>query len=150
MSVATKRGPASAPEIAPEGVTTRIAKLEARSKLERYGYFFMRLSGVALIVLAIGHMMIQHILNDVHSLTLEFVRQQWSSWGWRTYDMFLLVFAISHGFNGLRVVLEDYIHNPRTVRVLRWSLAIFMVITIVWSAVAIATFDASNMTGASN
>lgn len=145
MSVATKRGPASAPEIAPEGVTTRIAKLEARSKLERYGYFFMRLSGVALIVLAIGHMMIQHILNDVHSLTLEFVRQQWSSWGWRTYDMFLLVFAISHGFNGLRVVLEDYIHNPRTVRVLRWFLAIFMVITIVWSAVAIATFDASSM-----
>lgn len=146
MSVATERGPASAPEIAPEGVTTRIARLEARSQLERYGYFFMRLSGVALIVLAIGHMMIQHVLNDVHSLTLEFVRQQWSSWGWRTYDMLLLVFAITHGFNGLRVVLEDYIHNARTVRFLRWFLAIFMVITIVWSAVAIATFDASTMT----
>lgn len=146
MSVATERGPASAPEVAPEGVTTRIARLETRSQLERYGFLFMRLSGVALIVLAIGHMMIQHILNDVHTLTLEFVRQQWSSWGWRVFDMFLLVFAISHGFNGLRVVLEDYIHNPRTVKYLRWFLAIFMVITIVWSAVAIATFDANTMT----
>lgn len=137
MTVATER--------APGGVTTRIARLEARSPLERYGYLFMRLSGVALIVLAIGHMMIQHILNDVHSLTLEFVRQQWTSWGWRTYDMFLLIFAISHGFNGLRTVLEDYIHSPRTVTILRWVLAIFMVITIVWAAIAIATFDASGM-----
>lgn len=145
MTVATERGQASERDIAPEGVTTRIARLQARSPLERYGYFFMRLSGVALIVLAIGHMLIQHVLNDVHSLTLEFVRQQWSSWGWRTYDMFLLVFAISHGFNGLRVILEDYIHNPRTVKAMRWFLAIFMIITIVWSAVAIATFDASGM-----
>lgn len=135
----------AATERVSEGVTTRIARLETRSPLERYGYLFMRLSGVALIVLAIGHMMIQHILNDVHSLTLEFVRQQWTSWGWRTYDLFLLVFAISHGFNGLRVVLEDYIHNPRTVRVLRWLLAIITVVTIVWSAVAIATFDVSAM-----
>lgn len=145
MTVATERGPASSREVAPEGVTTRIANLQGRSPLERYGYFFMRLSGVALIVLAIGHMMIQHVLNDVHSLTLEFVRQQWSSWGWRTYDMFLLIFAISHGFNGLRVVLEDYIHNPRTVKILRWFLLIFTIVTIVWSAVAIATFDASGM-----
>lgn len=124
-------------------LTTRIANLEQRSLLERYGYLFMRLSGVALIFLAIGHMMIQHVLNDVHSLTLEFVRQQWTSWGWRTYDLLLLVFAIMHGFNGLRVVLEDYIHNPGTVRTLRWLLVIFMVITIVWSAVAIISFDAS-------
>ncbi len=105
----------------------------------------MRLSGVALIVLAIGHMMIQHVLNDVHSLTLEFVQQQWQSWGWRTYDLFLLVFAISHGFNGLRVILEDYIHSPGTVRALRWFLLIVTVVTIAWSAVAIATFDASGM-----
>lgn len=124
-------------------LTTRIADLEQRSLLERYGYLFMRLSGVALIFLAIGHMMIQHVLNEVHTLTLEFVRQQWSSWGWRTYDLLLLTFAITHGFNGLRVVLEDYVHNPGRVRVLRWVLVIFMIITIVWSAIAIITFDAS-------
>jgi succinate dehydrogenase / fumarate reductase membrane anchor subunit len=125
-----------------QDVTVRIANLENRSPLERYGYFFMRLSGVSLIVLAIGHMMIQHVLNDVHNLTLEFVRQQWSSWGWRTYDLFLLIFAISHGFNGLRTILEDYVHGPGRVRLIRWVLFIVMVITIIWSAVAIITFDA--------
>lgn len=125
-----------------QGATTRTAKLEKRSPLERYAYLFMRLSGVALIFLAVGHMMIQHVLNDVHNLTLEFVRQQWTSWGWRTYDLFLLVFAIVHGFNGLRTILEDYVHNQKTVRVLRWALFLFMMVTVIWSAIAIITFDA--------
>lgn len=122
------------------GPTTRTAHIETRSTLERYGYLFMRLSGVALIFLAIGHMMIQHVLNDVHNLTLDFVRQQWNSWGWRTYDLFLLTFAIIHGFNGLRVVLEDYVHSARAVTTIRWLLFIVMLVTIVWSAVAIITF----------
>lgn len=126
-------------------ITRRVARLEQRSLLERYGFLFMRLSGVALIFLAIGHMMIQHVLNEVHSLTLEFVRQQWASWGWRTYDLFLLIFAFVHGINGLRIVLEDYVHNPRTVRFLRWALLIFAIVTIIWSAVAILTFDATPM-----
>lgn len=122
------------------GPTTRTAHVESRSALERYGYLFMRLSGVGLIFLAIGHMMIQHVLNDVHNLTLEFVRQQWNSWGWRTYDLFLLIFAIVHGFNGLRTVIEDYVHSARAVTTIRWLLVIFMIVTIVWSAVAILTF----------
>jgi succinate dehydrogenase / fumarate reductase membrane anchor subunit len=124
-------------------ITRRVATLQRRSPLERYGYLFMRLTGVALLLLAVGHMMIQHVLNDVHNLTLAFVQAQWSSWGWRAYDLLLLIFAISHGFNGLRTVLEDYVHNERTVRVLRWALFVFLVITIFWAAVAIISFDAS-------
>ena len=119
---------------------TTVRRVQVRSNFERYAFLFMRLTGVLLLFLAVGHMMIQHVLNDVHNLTLEFVRQQWSSWGWRAYDLMLLVFAISHGFNGLRQVLEDYIHNRQRVRVINWVLAVVMVITILWSAVAIFTF----------
>ena len=115
--------------------------MKTQSPLERYGYLFMRLTGVALLFLAVGHMVIQHVLNDVHSLTLEFVRQQWSSWGWRAYDLLLLIFAISHGFNGLRTVLEDYIHGESALRTIRWVLLIIVIITILWSAVAIISFD---------
>lgn len=125
---------------APATGKTTVRRVQVRSNFERYAFLFMRLTGVALLLLAVGHMMIQHILNDVHSLTLEFVRQQWSSWGWRAYDLMLLIFAISHGFNGFRQVLEDYVHNPQRVRIINWVLAIVMVITILWSAVAIATF----------
>ncbi|MBK9054107.1 MAG: hypothetical protein IPL78_25295 [Chloroflexi bacterium] len=54
--------------------------------MERYAYLFMRMSGVALLVLAVGHMLIQHVLNSSGNLTL-FVAEQWNSWGWKACDM---------------------------------------------------------------
>jgi succinate dehydrogenase / fumarate reductase membrane anchor subunit len=125
------------------GKTTRTIQLPAQARRERYMYLFMRMSGVALLLLAVGHMLIQHTLNSVHNLTLQFVATQWNSWGWRAYDMGLLIFAAVHGFNGLRNVLEDYIHNEKTIRAIRGALVVFLIASIAWSFVAIATFDAA-------
>lgn len=123
------------------GVTTRKAQIAKTNQFERFAFMFMRLSGVALLLLAVGHMMIQHVLSSSSSLTIQFVRDQWQSWGWRTYDLLLLAFAVSHGLNGLTNVLGDYVHNPKTMKVIKRLLFVFMILTIVWSAVAIATFD---------
>ncbi|WP_420642119.1 succinate dehydrogenase [Candidatus Leptofilum sp.] len=116
-------------------------KVQVKFNFERYAYMFMRMSGLILLILAVGHMMIQHILNSSGNLTLIFVAEQWNSWGWKAYDIFLLIFAIPHGVNGLRNVLEDYIHNPRTIRIVNIVLAIFVVVTVIWAAVGIALFD---------
>ena len=102
----------------------------------------MRLSGIGLIFLAVGHVTIQLLLNDVHNLDLQFVADQWDDWGWKAYDMLLLFFALAHGLNGLRNVLEDYIHNKTTVRMINMGLAVFLVVTIVWVGYAIFAFDA--------
>ncbi len=123
------------------GVTHR--KVQVRSNFERFAFLFMRLSGVTLLVLAVGHVLIQHVLNDVHNLTLEVVAATWNSWGWKVYDMLLLIFAFSHGMNGLRNVLEDYIHNAKTVKIVNIVLAVFVVVTIIWAGIAIASFDAA-------
>lgn len=125
------------------GVTHR--KVQVRSNLERYAFLFMRLSGIALLILAVGHMMIQHVLNNVHNLTLEFVAMQWNSWGWKAYDLLLLAFAFTHGINGLRNILSDYIHNEKTMRVIAYVLAVFVVITLFWAGVAIASFNPSTV-----
>lgn len=116
-------------------------KVQVKFNFERYAYMFMRMSGLVLLILAVGHMMIQHVLNSSGNLTLVFVADQWKSWGWKVYDIFLLIFAIPHGVNGLRNVLEDYIHNPKTVRIINIILAIFVVATIIWAAVGITLFD---------
>lgn len=117
-------------------------KVPTKRNFERLAYLFMRLSGIALLFLAIGHLMIQLVLNDVHNLTLVFVANQWEAWGWKVYDMLLLVFAVTHGYNGLRNVLEDYIHNDSLMKTINVVLVIFIIVTIGWSAVAIANFDA--------
>ncbi len=123
------------------GVTRRTAEIESRTNLERYAFLFMRLSGVMLLFLAVGHMLIQHVLNSSTNLTIQFVALQWNTWGWKTYDILLLAFAIPHGFNGLRNVLEDYIHNPVATRVLRWVLLAATIVTVIWAGFAIASFD---------
>jgi succinate dehydrogenase / fumarate reductase membrane anchor subunit len=119
--------------------TTRYIK--PRSNFERYAFLFMRLTGVMLLLLAVGHMLLQHVFRDVHSLTLQVVADIWRSWGWRAYDLLLLTFAISHGFNGLRQVLEDYVHSQRATKVLSWVILVLIVVTIIWSAIAIFSFS---------
>ncbi len=128
--------------------TTR--QIKRRNNFERYAFLFMRLSGVLLLLLAVGHMMIQHVLRDVHSLTLQVVQDVWRSWGWRVYDLLLLIFAILHGFNGLRQVLQDYIHKPGAVKTIGYVLVVLIVLTIIWSAVAIFTFDSGAIMATAN
>lgn len=119
--------------------TTR--QIKPKSNFERYAFLFMRLSGVLLLLLAVGHMLLQHVFRDVHNLTLQVVVDNWRSWGWRAYDLLLLIFAITHGFNGLRQVLEDYIHNPATAKTVGRVILVLIVVTIIWSAVAIFSFN---------
>lgn len=126
--------------------STTVPKITRRTtavprNLERYAFMFMRLSGIALLVLAVGHMMIQHVLNSSSNLTIQFVALQWKSWGWKAYDMLLLAFAFSHGMNGLRNILEDYIHNRQTIKVIQTVLAVLVVVTILWCGFAIARFN---------
>lgn len=116
-------------------------KVKVPSNFERRAFLFMRLSGVMLLILAVGHVLLQHVARTSGNLYLDVVADIWNSWGWRVYDLLLLIFAISHGFNGFRNVLEDYLHNRKAVRVTNIILLIFMIITIVWSAVAILSFD---------
>jgi succinate dehydrogenase / fumarate reductase membrane anchor subunit len=101
----------------------------------------MRLSGVLLLFLAVGHMLLQHVFRDVHNLTLQVVRDIWQSWGWRVYDVFLLAFAITHGFNGFRQVIQDYISEEKTVKIANYILVVLVILTIIWSAVAIFSFN---------
>lgn len=116
-------------------------KVKVKFNFERYAYLFMRMSGLVLLILAVGHMVIQHVLNSSGNLTLIFVAEQWNSWGWKAYDIFLLLFAIPHGINGLRNVLADYIHNPGTMKVINIVLTIFVVATVIWAAIGISLFD---------
>ncbi len=98
--------------------------MRTRTRPQTIGWVFMRVSGVALLFLALGHFAIQHVINNVHDLSLAFVAARWSSIGWRVYDALLLALALVHGLNGLRVVVDDYVHRPALNRALRWAIVI--------------------------
>src|ERR687887_617453 len=81
------------------------------SNFELYSWYFFRVSGVLLIFLALGHVAIVHIINNVDVIDYDWVARRWLSPAWRLYDWFLLMLALLHGLNGLRVALDDYVHH---------------------------------------
>ncbi|HEY8486926.1 MAG TPA: hypothetical protein VIL11_05975 [Limnochordales bacterium] len=85
------------------------------SNFELYAWLFMRVSGLLLIFLALGHLALMHLIHSVEEVDFDFVAGRLTGpWGlvWRTYDLLLLGLALLHGLNGLRVVLDDYVHHP--------------------------------------
>jgi len=76
---------------------------------EAAAWLFMRLSGVVLLFLAVFHLFWMHFAIGVDNIDFQTVAGRWSNPLWRLYDFALLVFALGHGVNGLRTVLEDYV-----------------------------------------
>jgi len=115
-----------------QSVKTRINTFETAA------WRYMRWSGVLLLPLAYIHLMFMHIINSVYVINYQWViEERWAFLGWRIYDAFLLWFAGLHGFNGLRVVINDYIHNPTLNRVFKWIAIGLLVIVFFVGTVAL-------------
>jgi len=84
-------------------------KLRPESGLELYAWMFMRVSGLALLFLALGHLLIMHVIHNVDNIDFQFVAARYATPFWRTYDLLMLWSALIHGMNGVRTVLVDYI-----------------------------------------
>jgi succinate dehydrogenase / fumarate reductase membrane anchor subunit len=73
-------------------------------------WYLMRLTGIALFVLALGHFLVMHVLFDPANQSAEWIAsQRWNSIFWRTYDWLLLMMVMFHAFMGVRTVVGDYI-----------------------------------------
>jgi succinate dehydrogenase / fumarate reductase membrane anchor subunit len=95
---------------------------------ETFTWWFMRVSGVALIFLAIIHLLVMHVINDVSATGYCFIAARYANPFWRVYDLLLLSLALLHGLNGLRIVTDDYIQR-RVVRVGVQSVLFLVAIT---------------------
>ncbi|EFV13009.2 succinate dehydrogenase hydrophobic membrane anchor subunit [Segniliparus rugosus] len=111
---------------------------------ERHAWFFMRISGVALVFLALGHMLIMLTItpDGVHRVSSTFVAERWHQPFWRGWDLIMLWLAELHGTNGVRVVIDDYARKPATRLVLRTILALSAIITLVAGSYALIAFPA--------
>jgi succinate dehydrogenase / fumarate reductase membrane anchor subunit len=77
-------------------------------------WYLMRLTGVALFVLALTHYLILHVLYDPAQQDASFIATvRWSSLFWRAFDWTLLMMVLFHGFIGVRTVVADYTRGGR-------------------------------------
>ncbi|MDW8300561.1 MAG: succinate dehydrogenase, cytochrome b556 subunit [Anaerolineae bacterium] len=133
------------------------------SKMETFMWSFMRISGILIIPLVFGHLAMMHLIQGVFDITrvghvpvftnlgpnmeetltaVNFVRLRWDTmlagvYIWRVYDILLLFLVTLHGFNGLRYIINDYIHNRLVNRALRIASFGTMIGVILVGALAI-------------
>ena len=94
--------------------------------LELYAWLFMRVSGVLLLFLALGHLAVIHLYHGVDQVNFALVVARYRTPFWRLYDWFLLMLALVHGLNGLRMLVDDY--------VLRRGLRVFSLVVVYFLA----------------
>ncbi len=107
-------------------------------------WLFTRLSGLGLMLLAAISMAAAFLLggrtlldlpamlrwmffpnpNHVVNSNIPDVSVGWSNAFWQIYAFLMVFLASAHGFNGVRMVLEDYLSSPLVVAVARWTLLV--------------------------
>lgn len=120
----------------------RSARRAGRGNYEKYSWLFMRVSGLVLVFLVLGHLLIMNILDGgVQRINFSFVAGRWSSPFWQAWDLLQLWLAMLHGANGLRTVINDYAEKPGTRFRLQALLVIATVFIITLGTLVIFTFD---------
>jgi succinate dehydrogenase / fumarate reductase, membrane anchor subunit len=107
-----------------------------RSNFEVYSWFFMRISGVALLLLAVYHLVWWNLVIGVEHLDAEIVMERWANPFWRFFNIALVSFALLHGLNGARYSIEDYVRKPGLQMAVK-----AVVYTVVLAVLAVGVFS---------
>ncbi|NDJ62182.1 MAG: succinate dehydrogenase, cytochrome b556 subunit [Chloroflexi bacterium] len=146
----------------------QIGGVQFGRRIERIWWSFMRLSGILIVPLVFGHLIMIHLIQGVFELTVqgapvvgttlvnqsgtavEFVAHRWNFLVggvavWRLYDIALLALVVTHGFNGLRYVLTDYTMDRPLFRRAMTLLTIMggVVLLVVGAAALLGSIDQS-------
>ena len=120
----------------------RPSQSRSSTNFEMYAWIFMRMSGILLVFLVLGHLFIMLLLDDgVRRVNFGFVAGRWASPFWRTWDLLQLWLAQLHGTNGLRVIINDYAERDGTRFWLKMLLYTASFLVLVLGTLVIFTFD---------
>ncbi len=114
----------------------------SRPSFETWAWFFMRISGLTLIFMALLHFSITHIVYDVVETDAAFVAERWDNPLWRTYDWLLLALGLSHGILGLRTIIDDYVRRPVRRAATKAVLYTVTIVLFGYGTLTIVTFGA--------
>ncbi|WP_431279696.1 succinate dehydrogenase hydrophobic membrane anchor subunit [Leifsonia poae] len=109
---------------------------------EKWGWIYMRISGIILIVLIFGHLFVNLVMGEgVKQIDFAFIGGKYATPFWQVWDLLMLWLALIHGGNGMRTLVNDYAHNKTVNRILKWAIAAAVVVLVVLGTLVIFTFE---------
>src|SRR5574340_277360 len=121
-------------------ISTGYGPRPAGGGFETFSWYFFRISGVALIFLAIIHLFLNHVSTDVSCTSYQLVSIRYANPFWRVYDWLLLTLALLHGVNGLRVVIDDYVRTRGLRLTLQSTLGLLTLVFFFLGTITLITF----------
>lgn len=124
-----------------EAPRSRATSRTRRVNWEKWGWLYMRFSGVLLVVLIFGHLLVNLFLGEgVSAIDFAFVAGKFANPFWIVWDTLLLWLALIHGANGMRTLTNDYARGKLRV-VLLVALAGATIVLLVLGTLVLTTFD---------
>ena len=109
---------------------------------EKWGWIYMRVSGVILLVLIFGHLFVNLMVGDgIKAIDFAFVGGKLSNPFWQWWDVAMLWLALIHGGNGMRTIVNDYAAHRTTRGILKGALLFSVIVLITLGTLVIFTFD---------
>jgi succinate dehydrogenase / fumarate reductase membrane anchor subunit len=109
---------------------------------EKWGWIYMRGSGVLLVVLIFGHLFVNLVLGQgIRQIDFAFIGGKYSNPFWQVWDLVMLWLALIHGGNGMRTLVNDYASNPTVNRLLKFAIFGAVAVLILLGTLVIFTFN---------
>ena len=122
--------------------TAAQARASSGSSFELWTWFFMRISGIVLVFLVLGHFTIVHLLDGgIDRVDFAFVSGRWANPLWQTWDWLMLFLGLLHGANGMKTIINDYVRSVRLRTGLKATLYMLTFTFILLGTLVILTFD---------
>ena len=108
----------------------------------KFGWIYMRASGVLLVVLIFGHLFSNLMVGDgISAIDFGFVGGKLANPFWQVWDILLLWLALIHGANGMRTIVNDYVSRPALAKGLKVALFLSAALLILLGTLVVLTFD---------
>ena len=107
---------------------------------ETFTWYFMRISAIGLVFLAIIHLILNHVTTDVACTSYQQIAIRYANPYWRVYDWLLLTLALLHGMNGLRIVVDDYVRTRGWRLTLQSAVGILTLVFFLLGTITLITF----------
>ena len=122
--------------------TAAEARARATGSFELWTWYFMRISGLVLVILVLGHFTIVHLIGGgIDRVDFAFVSGRWSNPLWQVWDWLMLFLGLLHGANGLKTIINEYVQRTGLRAVLKSTLYVLTLIFILLGTAVILTFD---------
>ncbi|AJM78042.1 succinate dehydrogenase hydrophobic membrane anchor subunit [Rathayibacter toxicus] len=122
--------------------TPHIPTRSSGTNWEKWGWIYMRASGVVLIVLIFGHLIYNLLLGDgIKAIDFGFVGGKLANPFWQWWDVLMLWLALIHGGNGMRTLVNDYATSRLLARVFKGGILVAVVALIALGTWVVFAFN---------